>query len=299
MNPVLALIITNVIWGAAPPIFKLALTNIPPFTLGFLRFFLAAIMFLPLIMMLKQKITLKDYGEIFLGSLLGITLHISLFFLGLQRTESINVSIIASSGPIFLYILSILFLKEKPRLKVFLGMMIGLGGVMVIILSPVFWGPTRLANPQIIGNIFILLSTLCLSLEVLIFKNVLHRVRALNVTFWSFLFASLTFLPFMYVELQTWSLTSLNMNGVLGIVFGAVFSSAIAFCLYNYGMGKIQGQEIGIFAYIDPVVTVLIAAPLLGEHPNALYIVGAILVFGGIFIAENRLHWHPFHKLIK
>ena len=39
MNPILALIITNVIWGAASPIFKLALTNIPPFTLAFIRFF--------------------------------------------------------------------------------------------------------------------------------------------------------------------------------------------------------------------------------------------------------------------
>ena len=39
MNAILALVIANIIWGAASPIFKYALTDIPPFTLAFIRFF--------------------------------------------------------------------------------------------------------------------------------------------------------------------------------------------------------------------------------------------------------------------
>ena len=50
MNPVIALIIANIIWGAAAPIFKLALTNIPPFTLGFIRFFFAGSILLPIML---------------------------------------------------------------------------------------------------------------------------------------------------------------------------------------------------------------------------------------------------------
>lgn len=53
--------------------------------------------------------------------------------------------------------------------------------------------------------------------------------------------------------------------------------------------------EVSVFVYIDPIVTILIAAPLLGEKPDATFLVGAILVFGGIFISEGRLHWHPLH----
>ncbi|EKE12839.1 MAG: hypothetical protein ACD_13C00135G0001, partial [uncultured bacterium] len=53
---ILALIVANIIWGAASPIFKLSLQNIPPFTLAFLRFFLGSIL---LIFVVGKKIFIQ------------------------------------------------------------------------------------------------------------------------------------------------------------------------------------------------------------------------------------------------
>jgi drug/metabolite transporter (DMT)-like permease len=64
-----------------------------------------------------------------------------------------------------------------------------------------------------------------------------------------------------------------------------------------YGISKIDAQEVGIFSYIDPIVAVLIAVPLLSEYPTPLFFVGSLFVFTGIFLAEKRLHWHPFHRI--
>ena len=102
MNPVLALIITNVIWGAASPIFKFALENIPPFTLAFIRFFFAALLVSPLAIMHRQKTTGTQLLEICLGAFFGISINIAFFFLALPKTNSINAPIIASAQPIFL-----------------------------------------------------------------------------------------------------------------------------------------------------------------------------------------------------
>ena len=87
------------------------------------------------------------------------------------------------------------------------------------------------------------------------------------------------------------------MELFLGILFGVFLSSALAYFLFNYGIAKIKTQEVGLFTYIDPIVAVLIAAPLLQEYPTAHFFAGTLLVFGGIFFAEGRVHWHPFHKL--
>ncbi len=65
MSPILALIITNIIWGAASPIFKFALQNIPPFTLAFIRFFFAGLLFLPFVFLFYQKLSLKRWLEVF------------------------------------------------------------------------------------------------------------------------------------------------------------------------------------------------------------------------------------------
>ena len=103
---VVALIIANVIWGAAAPIFKWSLTDIHPFTLAFIRFSIPVVIF-ALLFPKHIKIKLKDFPLFLLAGLLGIGVNISAFFMGLERTASINSPIISSSGPLFLLLGSI------------------------------------------------------------------------------------------------------------------------------------------------------------------------------------------------
>lgn len=297
MNPVLALIIANIIWGAAAPIFKFALINIPPFTLAFIRFFFAGLIFIPFVLGKWQRLSGRDLLEICLAAFFGITINIAFFFLGLPKTTSINAPIIASAGPVFLYFLSILFLKERPKLKVFIGMLIALFGVIWIIFSPILFDGKNLDFGEVEGNLFFVLATLGAVFNPLINKDVLKRINPYQVSFISFLFSSVTFLPLMIRELSWWSFSELNVAGWVGIIFGVLFSSAVAYFLFYFGVSKIKAQEIGVFTYIDPVVAIAIAAPLLGEYPNLYFFIGALLVIGGIFLAEGRVHWHPFHKL--
>lgn len=133
--------------------------------------------------------------------------------------------------------------------------------------------------------------------NTLLNKDILNRVNAVVLTYIGFLFGALTFLPLMYFELQTWSLKSLTVNGWTGILYGVIFSSAIAYFLFNYSMSKLRAQEVGLFTYIDPIAAVLLAIPLVSEYPNRFFVLGSILVFLGIFLAEKRIPWHPFHKL--
>ncbi len=297
MNPVLALIITNIIWGGASPIFKFALENIPPFTLAFIRFFFASFIFLPLAIKNFQKRYLKNLWEIFLVGFFGIFINITFFFLGLKKTESINAPIIASSAPIFIYFFSIFFLKERPKRKVLIGIFVSLIGVLTIILSPIFLNFKKINFGEVEGNFFILLATLGYVFSTIISKDLLRKVNPYFVSFFSFFSSSILFLFFLPQELKNWSFSQINFQGIVGIIYGVFFSSAIAYFLFYYGISKLKAQEVGIFTYLDPVVAVLIAGPLLGEHPDFFYFLGSFLVFFGIFISEGRIHWHPIHKI--
>lgn len=300
MNPVLALIFTNIIWGAASPIFKLALENIPPFTLAFIRFFFAATIYLLFVIKKWKVLTKEQFLFICLGAFFGVTINIGFYFLGLPKTNSINAPIIASSQPIFLYIISIFYLKEHQHKRVLSGMIVSFIGVLIIIFSPIIMNGSlsmEQKNTELIGNFFLVIATLGAIGQAITHKKVLKEVEALQVTFISFVFGALSFFPFAAIELQKWSFAMLDSRGWLGILFGVILSSAVAYGLYIYGISKIDAQEIGLFTYIDPVIAVLLAIPLLGEYPNTFFFIGTLLVFAGIFFAEKRLHWHPFHKI--
>ncbi|MFI5265273.1 MAG: DMT family transporter [Candidatus Levyibacteriota bacterium] len=295
-SAVLALIIANIIWGAAPPIFKWSLNDVGPFTLAFLRFAIAALIFLP-ITWGQYKIEKRDFLKMFLVAILGITVNITFFFYGLKLGSSINASIIGSAGPVFIVLGSFLFLKEKPKKKFMLGASIGLLGVLFMVLFP-FFRDGFTSKLSSIGNIYHILAVLGSVGQTIIARGILKKYLATTVTFWSFTIGAVSFLPFFaYEVMHVGFLPHLTSQGATGIIFGAFLSSALAFYLFYYALRYLPAADVSIFVYIDPVITVLIAIPLLGEIPDLTFIIGAILVFGGIFIGEGRLHWHPLHRL--
>lgn len=290
---ILALIAANLIWGAASPIFKLALQNITPFTLAFIRFFGGCMLLFPFIAS-NPWIRKKDWGKLFLLSLFGITINISFFFLGLERAPSINAPIIASSGPVFLYLLSIFVLREKSHVKVLIGTLVSLLGVLIIVGQPIL----TLQNPvEILGNVFFILATIGSVGHAILSKEILTEYKAVVITFWSFLIGSLTFLPFfLFEQVQYHPLSTLDIRGITGIIFGVFLSSTLAYTMYEWSVQKLNVQEVGIFTYIDPIVALVIAIPLLREQVTSIFVMGAFLVFTGIYIAEKRVHYHPLHK---
>ncbi len=292
---VLALIAANVIWGAAPPIFKWALHDIHPYTLAFLRFVLPALLMLPFVRG-KLKIHPKDYIKVFLIGFFGITINIIFFFQGLLQAPSINAALIGSSAPIFIVLCSLLFLKERPKNKLLTGTFIGLCGVLLILVTPFF----KDGNLAAIGNFFYLISMFAGVIAVLLVRKIMKRNNPVAVTFWSFTTGSIGFIPFFIHEVNTYGfLPNINAQGIIGITFGVLFSSLAAYFLQTWALKYLTAADVSVFTYIDPVVTLLIAAPLLGEFPDGIFVAGSVLVLLGIFMAEGRFHWHPFHLFLK
>lgn len=297
MNPVWALIIANTIWGAAAPIFKYALTDIPPFTFLFIRFFVASFIFFPFIKDFSLKtITKKDWLEIFLGSILGFTVHIGLLFIALEKTQSINASIVAIGTPILLFFFSIVFLHERMRLKVLSGILVSTIGILVIVFAPFLLSKNiSLDVGPLEGNLLYIGSTIANVLGILLFKRVSGKVSPYVLTFLAFVIATASFFPFAVVEMLTWDPSTFGVPGIIGVLYGIFFSSALAYYLHFYGLSKTDGEDVAVYGYLNPILTVVVAIPLLKEIPNLYFMIGSVFVFIGMLVSETKLHAHPFH----
>ena len=291
-----ALILANIIWGAAPATFKLALENIPPFTLAFWRFFLGSLVMIPI---LKGNIWFRpksvgDIGLLFFNALSGITVNITFFFIGLTLTKSINAAVIASSAPIMTFAVAILLLREKFIAKKFTGMILGFIGILIIILEPIL---TEGLDVSILGNIFFVLATLGAVGGTISGRSLFQKYNPLVLSFWCFVIGSLTFLPLAvneYVKMPT-LYTLLDWRGYTGILFGSLLSTAAAYSLFNWGLSKIRASDASLFTYIDPVVGSLLGVALLQEPISLFFLAGGAFIFLGIFIAEGHIHYHPIH----
>ena len=299
MFPIIAIIIAELIWGAAPPIFKLSLNSIPPFTLAFIRFFFAGLIFLPFALKKYKKLTGHQWYLILLGSLFGVVINVSAFFVGLQYAPSINVNIISAVGPLVLYIMSIVILHERAHPQVLRGMFISFIGVLIIFFAPFYktiFKEDIFSISVVFGNILFVIAMLSNMLQLVINKKIIAQVDVIVIVCMQFLIGSVVYFPLMLGELRFWSFTQMNSGAWVGVLYGVLFSSAIAYYFFALALKNMSAQKLGVFDYMKPIITVAVAIPLLGEYPDAFFIVGGILIFIGIFISERHPHYHRMHK---
>lgn len=297
----LAIIVANIIWGSAAAVFKVSLTNIPPYTLAFWRFFLGAFIVL-LFLRAKATIHMRSKRDVFMlagYALTGITCNIIFFFWGIALTYSINAPVIASGAPILTFILALIFLHERFSLRKLIGMLLGTAGILTIVFEPLLEGGV---GGSITGNLFLVIATIGAVLNTIIGKKALARFPALPFTFWAFLVGSASFLPLaVYEYIQTPTLyAALDWRGYMGLAFGSVLSSAAAYSLYAWGLSKITATDTSLFTYLDPIVGTIIGVTFLHEPLTSLFLFGAVLIFSGIGVAEGRLHYAsgklPIHR---
>lgn len=281
----IALIVAAFIWGIATPVIKYTLNFITPTAFLYFRFLIASlIVAIPLCKrVIKLKPTKKEWLlYIFLGFLC-TPLNLYLLFIGLQKTTSIDASLISITSPFLVAMGGILFLKENVTKKEKLGIGIAIIGTIVTIVQPLFEN-VGMVGSHIQGNLLVLLGTLVWVAFTLIAKK-FHHLDPFIMSFSSFLIGLAAFIPFVIVSGQVSALT-LPVAAIPGILFIGIFSSVIAYSAHIYGLTKIEASEAEVFTYLQPLFAVPISAVFLHEKITLPFLTGAILIAIGVYISS-------------
>lgn len=293
---ILAVIFATVIWGANATFMKYTLEFVPPFSLGFLRFFGASLLFLPFVF---KKINLKDISPIIvLTGLIGITAALSLFFIGLKLTTALNAGVIVAFSPILTLIAARILLGERIRRTVLVGALLGILGIGIII-GKDFLSSRLSLSP--LGDFLILVSILASVFYSIYSKKILMRFPPLLTTFYVLGIGSLGFIPGALSEWSTdpnW-FAKVPFLAILGILYVIILSSFLGHFCWQWALSRMEAGKVGVFNYIEPVVTTITAIILLSERITFPFVVGSLFIFSGLLIAEVHRHRHlhpPHHR---
>lgn len=300
--PYLALLIAHLIWGANFVVAKITLTEIPVFSLSFLRFALAALLILPFILVIKgehKRIKIDHLPKLLGIGVLMVAFSILLFFEGLKRTTAINASVLTMAVPMLSVLGGWWFLKEKIFIVNLLGVLVGLLGAIIVIGLPILF-TGNIVPSQLIGNFLILLSSISFVSGAILARQMLKIYPALFITGFAFLVGALIFIvPAIneYIQNPGW-VKQVSVLGVLGLLYITILSSVTAFLLHNWGLSKTNLVQSNLFQYIEPAIAASIAVPLLGERISFSFIIGTCLIVLGVYwgtLAKTDHHHHHFH----
>ncbi|HCR55759.1 TPA: hypothetical protein DIV49_02195 [Candidatus Saccharibacteria bacterium] len=265
--------------GSIPPFAKLALESFGPFTLVFFRFLAASIVmyfFMP-----KKELSLKHMVNLRWVGIVG-ALNPIFIFLALQHIQSnitaLFYAIIPGLGVAYLWLLR----GEKTSATQLAGFALGLIGVGIISLQTVT-GKADGGNPWV-GITFMLIAVFSFFAYGIMSKE-RQRSTKISGTALAFYFAVITTvlsLPFAVYETvqQPW-FGHVAIIPLLATLYLGFIGTGAQYLLYQRALKVMEAAQANIFIYLQPIITVVLAALLVGEAITwQIFLAGVIILFG-------------------
>lgn len=287
------LLVVAVIWGAATPVIKFTLQGISPFSFLTYRFFLAALLGLLVLPFLKRGRTeiKNNFWEVILYGFVTTTLTLGLLFLGLNRTTVLDTVLIATVSPLIIAIFGAIFLKEHITNREKVGIGIALFGTLLTVFEPLL--SDGFQEFRIVGNLLVIAYLITNAFSATLAKKLVRKdVPSFSLTNISFIVGFITLVPFLFFESTPSHLvqkvSTLSFPYHLGVFYMAFLSGTLAYFLWVKGQKSIEVSEAGIFSYLQPIFAAPLAVFWLGEKISIPFIIGAIFIAAGVFIAEYK-----------
>lgn len=287
------LVLVSVLWGAATPIIKFTLGGITPLSFLVYRFSISALLGVGILIATKTHIPKpkENLPLIIMYGVLTTTFALGLLFLGLNRTTVLDTVLITAVSPLVTAIAGTLFLNETITKQEKIGILIAFTGTMITILEPVFRGQVDLT--ALTGNFLVFGYLIANGFSSVLSKKLVRKnVNPLDLSNISFIVGFLTLLPFVPFEASfskvVSNVSTLSIPFHLGVIYMAIFSGTIAYALWIKGQKSIEISEAGVFAYLIPIFATPLAVVWLGEKITPYFVLGAVLIAIGVFIAEYK-----------
>lgn len=287
----LALLYNALIWGVAFPIIKPVFEFLTPLQYLFFRFLTAGILALPIFLTYYLRSHPKPAYllKVWLLELAGLALPILILYEGLARTSALEASLIGATGPIFVVLGGIIFLRERETKREWQGLALSLLGSLIIVLEPI-WNGHGFLGSSLSGNLLVLGYDLSWAVYAIIAKKFYKTKPPLAL-------GSLTYLgtAIIYALLlsRTHSLPSFgllisNFNVLWPVLYMAIPGGIIANIFYLYAASRIEVSEANLFTYLNGVVAIPASYLLLGERPSLTTLLAVIIIAYGVLRAETR-----------
>lgn len=271
------------IWGGMYVVSKYALDFVPPLTLLFLRFVIAAVALGWLNW--RQKSPLlprRDRGLLFQIGAIGYFLSISAQFVGTKLSSAHMGAVITTLSPLFLSLFAILLLKEAMSFKQKLAMGLACVGVLIVMGLP---DESYAGQTQWLGNLALLLAAVFWGYYSVLARKASRRHTSLQITTWGIWVATVLTLPFTLLERQQWSPeVMLTWPIILSVLYLGVVSTAVAAFCWNKGLSLMSAHQVGLFFFLQPVVGSLLGWLLLGEALTLSFFWGSALIIAGVYL---------------
>jgi len=280
-----------VVWGGSFIATKIAVGQVSPNTVVWLRFTMGIPLIFAAALLRKQFAFPKDLQEWLYFALLGfigISFHQWLQSNGLRTAQATTTAWIITTSPAFIAILGWLVLKETLRPHQSLGIGLATLGVLAVVTKG-DWKALSVGNFGTAGDFLILISAVNWAVFSILSRRGLKAHPSTRMTFWvmtlGWLFTSAAFAA----EGNYGEIMRLDFRGWAVIVYLGVFTTGLAYIAWFSALSQLPAAQTGAFLFIEPLTSMAVAANVLGEKITLASALGGAVILFGIWMVNRQV----------
>lgn len=282
----IALIFCNVIWACDYPFYSLVLGKyVSPMAMVTASLAIAALFSLvPLLWEPYESVAPADRLKLLGAALLmGVGRKLCMMF-GLAATSAIDGSIISTTTPLLVLLLSVVAGTERFTPMRVLGLLLGMAGTIAVIISS-----ESAAHEQssAMGNILIFTSACVSAVYMVWLKRLVAKYRVTTILRWIYCSSALAILPFGAHDIVSVELSSMSGLILFASLFVLIVPTYLPNMLLNYSLRVVTPTMSSVYSYIQPVVAIALAVVMGIDRLHLDTILFAAIIFIGVGIVVS------------
>lgn len=282
-----------VVWGTTYLAIRIALETIPPALLGGIRFVVAGLV-LAIILRLRgeQLPGPRHWPALALMGALMLVMGNGFVVWAEQWVPSGIAAVVVASSPFWMAsVEAVLPDGERLSRRTLTGMLIGFGGIVLLVWPDLVVLGT-LGRQFAMGIIAIQLAAIGWSLGSSYSKRHARHENAFAASALQMLFGGALMLVLGTIRGE-WTMLSFTPRTLLAELYLIVFGSFAGFAAYIYALKHLPVSTVSLYAYVNPVIAVLLGALVLDEPLGLRIVLASGLVLAGIAVVKQPVGHQP------
>lgn len=281
----LAFAIIYLVWGSTFLAIRIGVREVPPFLLAGIRFFIAGIV---LYAWMRAKgtpsPTRREWTAISFLAVLIFVFDYGLIFWAEKRVASGVTAVMMATIPVFMAIAEICFLRtQQLSMRLTLGLAVGIGGVLVLV------GPLSTAGEKAIdtsGAVALIVAAISWSAATIVTRKFsLPESKVMSSGAQMLVGGVLLILTSAVLrEFNGFDVHAVTFGAWLALLYLIVAGSIVAFTAYVWLIHHESPTKVGTYAYVNPVIAVLLGYALAGESLSVRTIAGTLLILISVVV---------------
>jgi drug/metabolite transporter (DMT)-like permease len=285
----LLLVLTVLFWSGNFVMGRWIYPEIPPVTLAFWRWTLALVILLPFTLreVYRQRDVIRQNLKMLaLLALLSVTNFSIFIYVALNTSPVANAALINSMIPIFIVILSWVGFRRGISLVQGIGIVLSLSGLVFIVLKGDL--AALRAVRFLHGDLWALSAALSWAIYTVLMRHYPVALSPISFLTVIIIIGVVFIFPVYLGELAGGARANFTPAAVGGICYLALFPSILSYLFWNRGIRSVGATRTGVFIHLLPVFSIVLAMFFLGETLKVFHLIGACLIFSGIYLTNRK-----------